>query len=188
MLSAALLMLVAPVESDTYPAMAVLGAFRSACSDTRNLERLEKSLRKKGWQPLAETVEPRITALVAKGRAAVDDGATLEGNEYSQKVNGRTLYLVTSRVTDTGGASATGCRVYDIDAKMPIRDEILQKWMKKPPTHRENLSNGATIRKWEPAWRKGVTTDASFAGVGGEFNEKFGLSGVILTAQSIGGF
>ena len=188
MLGAALLMLAAPAVSDAYPAMAVLGAFRSACNDTRDLDGLEKRLPKKGWAPLVEGVEPRITALVAKGKAGVEDGITPQGKEFARTVNGRKLYLVTSRVTDESGAWANGCRVYDLAAEKPIRDEILRKWMKKPPTHKENLSNGGTIRKWEPAWRKGVTADADYAGIGGDFNKQFGLSGVILIAQSIGGF
>ena len=44
------------------------------------------------------------------------------------------------------------------------------------------------IRKWEPGWRSGVGVDIDFAGHGGEFNSKFGLSGVVMIASSIGGF
>ena len=71
---------------------------------------------------------------------------------------------------------------------MPIADAKLAEWMKREPTHKQDLPNGGVIRKWEPGWRSGVGVDVDFAGHGGEFNEKFGLAGVVMIASSIGGF
>ena len=187
-LSAALLMLAAPAASQPYPATEVLDAFRTACANTRKFEKLEKQLPKKGWEALPAGGEPRIAQLVSKGRAALEDGERLDGHEYRKSVAGRQLYLVTSRVTDESGIWASGCRLYDFDAGAPIADATLVKWMTREPTHKEELPNGGVIRKWEPGWRSGVSVDVDFAGHGGEFNEKFGLSGVVMIASSIGGF
>lgn len=188
MLGAALLMLAAPAASQPYPATEVLDAFRTACAQTRKFDRFEKQLPKKGWQPLPESAEPRIAQLVSKGKAALDDGERLDGHEYRKIVAGRQLYLVTSRVTDKSGIWASGCRLYDFEAGAPIADAKLVEWMKREPTHKQDLPNGGVIRKWEPGWRSGVGVDVDFAGHGGEFNAKFGLSGVVMIASSIGGF
>lgn len=188
MAGAALLLLAATTASQPYPAAEVLGAFRAACENTRKFERLEKKLPKTGWEALPEGVEPRIAQLVAKGKAALEDGEKLDGHEYRKTVAGRSLYLVTSRVTDKSGIWAAGCRVYDFEASSPVADATLVEWMKREPTHKEELPNGGVIRKWEPGWRSGVGVDVDFAGHGGEFNAKFGLSGVVMIASSIGGF
>ena len=188
MLGEALLMLAAPAASQPYPALEVLGAFRAACENPRRFERLEKQLPKKGWERLPHNAESRITLLVSKGKAAVEDGEQLQGHEYAKQVAGRQLYLVTSRLTDKSGIWASGCRLYDFDAGAPIADAVLAKWMTRKPSHKEELPNGGTIRKWEPGWRSGVGVDVDFAGAGGEFNAKFGLSGIVMIASSIGGF
>ncbi|MBK8376182.1 hypothetical protein [Sphingorhabdus sp.] len=188
MIGAALLLAAATPVAQPYPADAVLAAFRKGCNDTRKFKALEKALPKQGWTMLAEGEASRVDKLVAKGKASLEADEKIEGHHYRRTVAGRELYLITSRVTDESGIWASGCRVYDFEADNPIRDEILVRWMKKPPTHKEEMPNGGVVRKWEPGWRSGVGVDVDFAGHGGDFNEEFGLSGVVLIASSIGGF
>jgi hypothetical protein len=183
---AALLLAAAP------PAVAadrpMLDAFRAACERTGDLDAMNADATASGWQAMSEDADPRIAKLTRIGREAVEKDGKLAGVAYRRTVDGRELFLITSRYEDKTGFWGVGCRLYDFDAAAPIETVALQSWMGKAPTGVETPAPGIQRRLWEPGWRNGMTVEASYVPAGHEIGTRFGVQGNVLIAQAIGGF
>lgn len=176
-----------PVESDR----ALLKAFRAACFNIPDFDRVGQDAEKAGWVWVPAASQPNLQALVEKGRDAVvkmEPDSKLSGSQYKISVSGRTAYLITSRYVDKDGAWSNGCRVYDFDATGPIPKPTLVKWMKRPPTGEQPLPDGNVKLLWEPGWKAKRSVEAGFIAGTDPVSQQFGLKGLVLTAQAIGGF
>jgi hypothetical protein len=176
-----------PVQAD----LALLKAFRAACYNIPNFDRVSSDAEKAGWVWVPAASHPNLNTLVEKGRAAVvkmEPESKLSGSQYKITVSGRTAYLITSRYVDKDGAWSNGCRVYDFDAVGPIPKATLVKWMKKPPTGEQPMADGNVKLLWEPGWKTKRSVEASFVTGTDPVSQQFGLKGLVLTANAIGGF
>lgn len=176
-----------PVQAD----MALLKAFRAACYNIPEFDRVGRDAEKAGWVWVPAASHSNLNALVENGRDAVakmEPESKLSGSQYRISLGSRTAYLVTSRYVDKGGVWANGCRAYDFDAAGPIPKPTLVKWMKRPPTGEQPLPDGNVKLLWEPGWKAKRSVEASFIAGTDPVSQKFGLKGLVLTAQAIGGF
>lgn len=176
-----------PVQAD----LALLKAFRAACYNIPDFDRVRGDAEKAGWEWVPAASQPNLNTLVKNGRAAVvkmEPESTLSGSQYKITVSGRTAYLISSRYVDKDGAWSNGCRVYDFDAAGPIPKRTLVKWMKRAPTGEQSLPDGHVKLLWEPGWKPYRSVEASFITGTDPVSQQFGLKGLVLTAQAIGGF
>ena len=170
------------------PERVMLDSLKAACGRAGDLEAMKADAVAAGWVPMAEDAEPRIARINKLGRDAIGELGKATGANYRRTVGGRDVFLILSRYDDNSGFWGAGCRVYDFDATAPFDPEALEAWMGKPPTGVEAPAPGLSRRLWEPAWRDGITFEASHVPEGSPMGEQFGVRGNILVAQSIGGF
>lgn len=170
---------------------ALFAAFRKVCSKVRNLDGMNAAARKAGWQAVAAEAHPRLASLVNGGREAVlkeEPGAQLIGAQFSRNIGARQVWLVTSRYTDGNpqGYWGNGCRVYDFEASGPIAPGVLRTLMGRANTGTMPLPDGETKYLWEPGWKSGHSVEVSYVTGTDPVSRKFGLKGLVLTAQAIG--
>ena len=183
MLLAAALIAAAATPQDT----ALLDAFAAPCRHVENFGKTKAEAVASGWAEMAEDSEPRIARIEKMGRDAMEgDGGKLLGARYRRHVGGRDVFLIVSRYEDKSGYWGNGCRVYDLDAPKAIELAVAQQWIGKPPTGSQQVAGG-TKHLWEP-WVDGRTFELNYVPAGGEVATRFGLTGVVLVAQAIGGF
>lgn len=170
---------------------ALFAAFKAPCSQVRKLDRMSKAARKAKWQEVAEDAHPNLASLVRGGREATLKGepdAAVSGTQFRKIVGERTLWLVISRYQDKSGYWGNGCRVYDFDAAAPLSLDTLTALMGKPNTGTVPLPDGNVKHLWEPGWKSGHSVEVSYLAGTDPVSQKFGLKGLVLTAQAIGGF
>lgn len=171
--------------------LAVLKAFKAACFVVPDFDRIGAAAEKAGWVWVPAASHPNLDMLITKGRAAtekLEPDAKIAGSQYRGTFGGRTVYLITSRYQDKDGAWANGCRVYDFEAAGPIPKTTLVTWMKRPPTGEQPLPDGNVKLLWEPGWKLKRSVEASFVSGADPVSQHFGLKGLVLTANAIGGF
>ena len=147
-----------------------------------------------GWTEVAEAqADPRVTAIVTKGRDAMrkaEPQAKISGQMFRQRFEGRDVWLATSRVeTDPQspkGGWANGCRAYDLDAPAAPPRETIDGWVGTAPTSVQ-ANGGASKRRWAP-WQPGVSLEITYVPSGHPLGATYGIQGLILVSQSIGGF
>jgi hypothetical protein len=177
----------ASAEAD--PARETLVALKGACDRAGVMEEMKADAVKAGWEPMAEDADPRIAKLTKLGRQAAEADGNLSGATYRRTLAGRELFLVLSRYDDKATRFwGAGCRVYDFAATQPFDPRVLEAFMGRAPTGVETPAPGLSRRLWEPGWRSGITVEASYVPAGHPFGEAFGVTGVVLIAQAIGGF
>ena len=140
--------------ADTYPAVAVLDAFKAACADLSSLEAAEAKVVASGWTRAADPDATPVGPLIRFGREAgakmVEGRGRMVGDPtvYSRTVSGETLYLVLSRV-ELDGKAVTGCRAYDVDEARKIGAADATRWAGRAPD--KTLDQSALTRfTWEP--------------------------------------
>ncbi|PKP90770.1 MAG: hypothetical protein CVT77_14205 [Alphaproteobacteria bacterium HGW-Alphaproteobacteria-16] len=173
----------------------LFAAFKAACYDLESedgassFNRIAPAAKAAGWSEVAEAdADPRVVGIVAKGRTAMaeeEPDAQVSGQMFRHRFDGRNVYLVTSRFVSTEGYWGNGCRVYDLDAPAPAR-ETVDAWVGMTPTGVQ--ANGtATKRLWEP-WKTGVTLEITYVPRDHPLGTSYGIQGLVLVSQSIGGF
>lgn len=190
-----LLPLLAAATAATAPApsaddRALFAAFKAVCSQVRSFDALDRQARRGGWEAVAPEAQPNLALLVNKGREAVlqeEPEASLVGSQYRKQVGSRTLWLVTSRYADKDGFWGNGCRVYHFEAAGPLDPAELTVLMGRPNTGTLPLPEGQTKYLWEPGWKSGHSVEVSYVPGNDPQSQKFGLKGLVLTAQAIGG-
>lgn len=176
-----------PVDGDR----ALLAAFRKVCANVRSMGKMANAARRAQWTAVPPAAHPALERLVVGGREAALQGepdAKLGGSQFRQTVGNRTAWLVLSRYEDKDGMWGNGCRVYDFDARGPIAPEVLVQFMGKPQTGIVPLPDGNAKYLWEPGWKSGHSVEAIYVTGTDPVSSKFGLKGLVLTAQAIGGF
>jgi hypothetical protein len=177
----------APVPSPLF------GAFKAACQDVRQFDGVGKAALASGWAEVAEKdADPRIAAIIGKGREAMrkeEPTAKIAGQLFRHKFDGRDVWLATSRVeypVDGKPYWGNGCRAYDLDAPAAPSTESLTGWVGKPPTGIQAAGN-ATKASWEP-WNEGVTLEITFVPRDNPIGAQYGIQGLVLVSQAMGGF
>lgn len=189
--AAAFLTLAAAAQAPT-PAP-LFAAFKAVCARVSQPGELDKLARTAGWSATNEAqADPRIASIVAKARDAAkraEPGATVHGMLFRQDIDGRTAWLAVSRVAftrDGRQVGATGCRVYDLDAPAAPSRQAIDAWVGSAPT--TVAANGtATKRVWEP-WEAGTSLEITYVPRGHPLGSSYGIQGLVLVSQSIGGF
>ncbi|MEG3181007.1 hypothetical protein [Sphingomonas sp. LT1P40] len=185
-----LLLALALLTPSAAVASPLLDAFKAACYDVRNFDGVGKAAVAAGWTEVAEAqADPRIAKIVMLGRDAVkkeEPDSTMTGQTFRQRFDGRDVYLVTSRFVAKEGYWGNGCRAYDLDAPAAPARETLDSWVGKPPTGTSAAGN-ATKRLWEP-WKDGVTLEITYVPRDNPLGTAYGIQGLVLVSQSIGGF
>jgi len=168
----------------------LFGAFKAACGNVASFEHLAKAATAAGWTEVAEAqADPRIATIVGKGRDAMrkeEPEAKVSGQMFRQRFDGRDVWLVTSRVHATAGWWGNGCRAYDLDAPAAPARETLDAWVGKAPTSVQANGN-ASKRLWEP-WQDGVSLEITYVPRDNPLGATYGIQGLVLVAQAIGGF
>ncbi|MBX3593242.1 hypothetical protein [Sphingomonas sp.] len=168
----------------------LFGAFKAACYDTREFAGVAPAAKAAGWTEVPEAqADRRIATIVAKGRDAMkaeEPGASVTGQVFRKRIDGRDVWLVTSRVQSTEGWWANGCRAYDLDMPAAPPRQTLDGWVGKPPTTAA-ASGNATKRLWEP-WKPGVTLEITYVPRDNPLGATYGIQGLVLVAKAIGGF
>lgn len=188
---AALITLAAAAQAPT-PAP-LFDAFKGACAGVRDFAALDRAALAAGWATAAEaSADPRIAAIVGKGRDAMrreEPTARIAGQLYRRDVAGRTVWLATSRVeypVDGKSYWGNGCRVYDLDAPAAIPTRTLTDWVGAPPTGVQGNA-GAVKALWQP-WQPGVTLEITYVPRGNPLGAQYGIQGLVLVSQAMGGF
>ena len=168
----------------------LFGAFKAACTGVRSFDGVGAAATGAGWSEITETkADPRVTAIVAKGRDAMRKeapGASISGQMFRQRFDGRDVYLVTSRIAAKQGWWANGCRAYDLDAPAAPTREAIDSWVGSAP--KTVQANGpASKRRWEP-WQPGVSLEITYVPRGHPLGASYGIQGLIFVSQSTGGF
>jgi len=171
----------------------LFASFRAACSDVARFDGVDGAARGAGWREVGEAqADPRIVAILAKARAAAKDkapDAMLSGKLYRQRIDGRQAWLTTSRVTfvqDGKPVWANGCRAYDLDASTAPTREAATAWVGTAPTGSQ--SSGSAIKwQWSP-WQADTALEISYVPRDNPLGVQFGIQGLILVSQAIGGF
>jgi hypothetical protein len=171
-------------------------AFKAACFNVHQFEGVGKSALAAGWTQVAETeADPRIVAILAKGRAAIaeeEPDAKSSGELFRHKIDGRDVYLATSRVQfrmDEDSeklAWGNGCRVYDLDMPAAPPTPTATGWVGKPPTG--TTTAGSAVKLLWESWQTGVSLEITYVPSDNEFGKNLGVQGLILVSQAIGGF
>lgn len=167
----------------------LFAAFRAPCSQVRQFDRIAPAAKAAGWVAASADIDPRIVSIAAKSRAAMakaQPGATITGTTLRQRVDGRTVWLVTSRVATAKGGFANGCRVYDLDAPAAPPRQTIDAWVGAAPST-VAASGTATKRVWEP-WQAGTRLEITYVPRNHPLGASLGIQGLILVSQSIGGF
>ena len=168
----------------------LFGAFKAACFDVHKFDGVGAAAVAAGWTEVADAQgDPRVTAIVAKGRDAMRKeapGAKVSGQMFRQRFHGRDVWLVTSRIETGKGGWANGCRAYDLDAPAAPAREAIDGWVGTAPATVQ--ANGdASKRRWEP-WQPGVSLEITYVPRGHPLGASYGIQGLIFVSQSIGGF
>lgn len=168
----------------------LFGAFKAACFDVHKFDRVAPAATAAGWTEVTEAqADPRIAAIVRKGFDAMrkeEAEAKVSGQIFRQRIDGRDVWLVTSRFVSKQGLWGNGCRTYDLDAPAAPAREILDAWVGKAPTSVQASGNAAK-RLWEP-WQPGVSLEITFVPRDNPLGLTYGIQGLVLVSQSIGGF
>lgn len=187
---AALITLATAAQATPSP---LFDAFKAACYNVRQFDGVGTAALAAGWTQVAETqADPRIAAIIAKGRDAVkreEPDAVIAGQLFRHKFEGRDVWLATSRVTFKMGdrdAWANGCRAYDLDAPAAPTTPVASAWVGKAPTGSQESGNAVKLR-WEP-WQDGVSLEISYVPRDNPLGTQFGIQGLVLVSQAIGGF
>lgn len=190
MLAAAILAQPAPAPSPLF------AAFKAACFNLKSadgksaFDRVAPAAKAVGWTEVAEAdADPRIASITAKGRKAAlteEPDGTYAGQIFRHSFDGRTVWLVTSRFVAKEGYWGNGCRAYDLDAPAAPPREVIDSWVGSAPTGVQ--ANGtATKRLWEP-WQTGVSLEITYVPRDHPLGTSYGIQGLVLVSQSIGGF
>lgn len=168
----------------------LFGAFQATCAGVRSFDGVGKAATAAGWTEIAEAkADPRIAAIVAKGRDAMRKEAPdagVSGQMFRGRFDGRDVYLVTSRIAAKQGWWANGCRAYDLDAPAAPSREAIDSWVGSAP--KTVQANGpASKRRWEP-WQPGVSLEITYVPRGHPLGASYGIQGLIFVSQSTGGF
>lgn len=168
----------------------LFGAFKAACFNVSKFDGVGAAATAAGWAEVAEAqADPRITAIVGKGREAMRKEAPeakVSGQMFRQRFDGRDVWLVTSRIETGKGGWASGCRAYDLDAPAVPSRETIDGWVGATPNTVQ--ANGtASKRRWEP-WQPGVSLEITYVPRGHPLGASYGIQGLIFVSQSIGGF
>ncbi|MCP3729407.1 hypothetical protein M9978_03105 [Sphingomonas sp. MG17] len=113
----------------------------------------------------------------------------MSGQLFRHKFDGRDVWLATSRVEfkiDGKDGWANGCRAYDLDAPAAPTTEAVSGWVGKGPSGVTGAGNAAKLH-WEP-WQDGVTLEITYVPRDNPLGAQFGIQGLILVSQAIGGF
>ena len=170
----------------------LFGAFKAACGNVGAFDGIAQAAAAAGWTEVAEAqADPRLTAIVSKGRDAVRKEAPearVSGQMFRQRIDGRDVWLVTSRVQAGAGKGwwANGCRAYDLDAPAAPARETLDAWVGTAPTSVQ-ANGSAAKRRWEP-WQNGASLEITYVPRGHPLGASYGIQGLIFVSQSIGGF
>lgn len=191
-LLAALIATVAPVQAPPAPSP-LFAAFKAACAQVGDFDKVGGASRAAGWREIASAdADPRITAIVAKGNEAVsreEPTAKTAGQLFVQSIDGRSIYLATSRVefkVEGKDAWGNGCRAYDLDAPAAPSTEAVTAWVGAAPTGTQ-ASGNATKASWEP-WVDGTSLEITYVPRDNPLGSQFGIQGLILVSQAMGGF
>ncbi|WP_447726751.1 hypothetical protein [Sphingomonas koreensis] len=168
----------------------LFGAFKAACFDVGKFDGVGAAAIASGWVEIPEAqADPRVTAIVAKGRDAMrkeEPEAKVSGQMFRQRLDGRDVYLVTSRIQASKGWWANGCRAYDLDAPAAPAREAIDGWVGTAPTGVQ--ANGkASKRRWAP-WQPGVSLEITYVPGGHPLGATYGIQGLILVSQAVGEF
>lgn len=188
---AALVMIAVPVQAATGPSP-LFEAFKAACFNVRQFDGVGKAALAAGWTETAEAqADPRIAAILAKGRDAVkqeEPAAKMTGQLFRHKFDGRDVWLATSRVEfqiDGKPWWGNGCRAYDLDAPAAPTTETVSGWVGKGPSGVTGSGNAAKLH-WEP-WQPGVALEITYVPRDNPLGAQFGIQGLILVSQAMGG-
>lgn len=168
----------------------LFAAFKAACFDVHKFDGVAPAATAAGWTEVAEAqADPRVAAIVRKGFDAMrkeEPEARISGQIFRQRLDGRDTWLVTSRVVTKQGLWSNGCRAYDLDAPAALPRETLDAWVGKAPTSVQASGNAAK-RLWEP-WQPGVSLEITYVPRDNPLGLTYGIQGLVLVSQSIGGF
>jgi hypothetical protein len=174
----------------------LFAAFKAACFGLKSadgksaFDKIAPAAKAAGWTEVAGAdVDPRIVGITSKGRKAVqaeEPDSTQSGQIFRHSFDGRTVWLVTSRFVAKEGYWGDGCRVYDLDAPVAPSRQAIDAWVGSAPT--TVAANGtATKRVWEP-WQAGTSLEITYVPRGHPLGTSYGIQGLVLVSQSIGGF
>ncbi|ODP36752.1 hypothetical protein [Sphingomonas turrisvirgatae] len=188
---AALITLAAAAQAQ--PPAPLFDAFGPVCAGVRNFDGLAQAALGAGWAQVSEAdADPRIAAILAKGRDAVtreEPTSVTTGALFRRKVDGRDVYLATSRVTmkiDGANWFGNGCRAYDLDAPAAPSVQAATAWVGTAPTATSASGNAAKL-SWEP-WQDGVTLEITYVPRDNPLGAQYGIQGLVLVSQAMGGF
>lgn len=166
---------------------ALLEAFAAPCQHVEDFDKMKAAAPGAGWEAIEETAVPRVAALVDKGRKALEGGEKMTGATFQRTHQGRSVYLILTRVEMDGGMWGNGCRVYDFDAPGPFDVATAKAWIGKEPTGVLDLGGGLIKYLWEP-WVSGRSFELNYVPASHPDGRTWGLSGVVLVSSAIGGF
>lgn len=168
-------------------------AFRGACYGVDRFDSVGNAALAAGWVETAQAqADPRIAAIIARAREAIvtqEPDAKIAGQLFRRKIDGRDVYLATSRVefnVDGNDHGSNGCRAYDLDMPAAPTTATLTGWIGKPPTGAQSAGSAIKL-SWQP-WHDAVSLEITYVPHDNAFGKSLGVQGLILVSQAIGGF
>ena len=174
----------------------LFAAFKAACFDLDSKDgvapyaAIAPAAKAAGWTEVARAdADPRVAGILDKGRQAVKEAepdGTYSDQIFRHSFDGRTVWLITSRFVAKSGIWGNGCRAYDLDMPAAPPREVIDGWVGSAPTGVQ-ANGSATKRLWEP-WQTGVSLEITYVPRDHPLGTSYGIQGLVLVSQSIGGF
>ncbi|MFN0264983.1 hypothetical protein ACKTEK_14020 [Tepidamorphus sp. 3E244] len=191
-LAACAIGLLAPAAHAAAPnGPAFVAAFEEACVPQRlSFTGIQGHAASVGWSTVKTDVHPELEEVTstADHETAImgEPGWTFEREQFSREIDGRTHYLIVTRVHAPELITLIGCYLYDFDATQGIDAALVTEFVGKPIA-REIEDKGFTQYTWGPnfdARPRTLDTNLSFISEDSPHKATTGFSGLVLKFET----
>jgi hypothetical protein len=180
------LVLLGLAAAQSYPELAVIGAFRDVCVSPVTAAASTAAAESGGWRHFEPAPDERLARLLVRTRqSAQSTGATVLIGTYFKIVSGRRLELALIKIRANGSAEEqVDCIVYDFSATAALTEGAVATLNPTPPTHWRYAAD-IHYQAWEP----GISGPRSslrlgFVPADSPLGQRFGLVGLSLAASN----
>ncbi|WP_066812548.1 hypothetical protein [Sphingomonas asaccharolytica] len=127
----------------TYPAAAVVDAFKGLCGNPASIDAIRAAARDNGWAEFIPAPSSDLGKILANGKAMASQIAPKDAKmqlsafvAFRKTVAGRDIEATTDAATIAASGktiTATGCQIYDFTARAMPDDGALTAWAGRAP-------------------------------------------------------
>jgi hypothetical protein len=145
----------------TYPAAAVVDAFKGLCSNPVSLDTIRVAARNNGWEEFTPAPGSDLGKIIENGKAMVPQVTPKDSKvqlssvlTFRKTVAGRNIEASTDAATMSASGktvTATGCQIYDFTAPAMIDDAALTSWIGRVPDKKVDYAGQIAMSSWDNA-------------------------------------